>query len=113
MSGPRVAEECIADNGGYYLSYHTYKNAVARDEESVLPGFNIYSPQQMFWITYATSWCEKYKLNEIGKLSFDPHPVGYLRVFGGLKNSEEFSKDFQCTKNSPMNPENKCRYWDL
>lgn len=111
--GDKVANEAISDNGGYYVSYHAYSNSEVLGTEKALPGFENYTAKQMFWITYATSWCEKFDPKQVQDLITDPHPVAVLRVNVGLQNSKEFAQDFQCAQNSPMNPEDKCPFWDF
>ena len=39
------------------------------------------------------------------------HSPPEFRVIGPLSNSEQFSQDWNCPVNSPMNPEEKCTVW--
>ena len=39
------------------------------------------------------------------------HSPGIFRIIGVLSNSEDFAKEYNCPKNSPMNPETKCTIW--
>lgn len=41
----------------------------------------------------------------------DFHPMDRFRVNGVVSNLHEFANAFNCPKNSPMNPENKCSLW--
>lgn len=79
--------------------------------EKKLPGFN-FNPRQMFWISYANTWCSKTRI-EVQKLllTTDPHSPTEFRVNGPLSNIQEFSTDFGCPIGSKMNPEKKCTIW--
>lgn len=113
VSGKHVSGEVLADNGGYYLSYRAYSNKTNADVELILPGLERYSQKQMFWISQATSRCEKYDAEQDASvLVADKHPVNHLRISGGLKNSKEFAQDFRCARHSGMNPTRKCSFWD-
>lgn len=113
MPGKQVTEESVADNGGYYLSYYAYNSSQGGSAEMSLPGFEKFTSKQMFWISYATAWCEKYDPHDIVYLIKDLHSINYLRVYGGLQNSKEFAQDFKCAIGSGMNPEKKCAFWDM
>lgn len=116
MSGENVADECVCDNGGFYLAYRAYNKLQNEDRTIVLPGFKNFTPKQMYWITSATSWCQKYNPNdpvEISDLANNEHPINHLRVYGGLQNFKEFSEDFFCAKGTNMNPEEKCAFYDM
>ena len=104
--------ENIADNGGVREAYLAYEAWVAANkQEHKLPGLP-YTPQQMFWISMANLWCTKItsKAQE-NFLITDPHSPGEFRVIGPLSNSAEFSKDFNCSVGSKMNPIKKCVVW--
>ena len=61
LNGINTQGENIADNGGIKESYLAYKQWVAQNgEEPKLPGL-YYSPEQMFWISAAQTWCAKYR----------------------------------------------------
>ena len=76
-----------------------------------LPGLE-YTPRQLFWISYAQSWCTKYK---DGYLKHDiltgVHSPAEFRIIGPLSNLLDFAKDFNCAAGTPMNPIKKCEVW--
>lgn len=41
----------------------------------------------------------------------DDHPPSKFRVIGLLSNLKEFSQEFNCPLDSPMNPREKCEIW--
>jgi len=55
LDGKRTLNENIADNGGLQEAFAAYKRAVKRlGVEPRLPGLAHYSPQQLFYIGYAS-----------------------------------------------------------
>ncbi|XP_017759283.1 PREDICTED: membrane metallo-endopeptidase-like 1 isoform X2 [Eufriesea mexicana] len=112
LNGINTQGENIADNGGIKEAYLAYREWVKRNQdEPKLPGLP-YSPQQLFWISAANTWCSKYR-PEATKLRITTgfHSPGKFRVHGPLSNMEEFSKDFNCPLGSKMNPAKKCAVW--
>ncbi len=83
-------------------------------EEQKLPGLD-FTNRQMFWMTWARMYCQKYSSDMIETiLKFDnggKHSFGKYRILGPLKNLPQFSDDFNCPIGSPMNPEKKCTLW--
>lgn len=59
-------------------------------------------------------WCAAV-LNETMNLQMekDPHSLPRFRVIGSIANLKEFSQEFNCPLNSPMNPSNKCDLWNF
>ena len=83
----------------------------------LLPGMD-YSTSQQTWIAKTQFWCgyygfsfseesQKYVLSK-ALYEKETHPIGPFRVLGPFSNSEQFSKDWGCPSNSPMNPSQKC-----
>jgi len=112
VNGQNTQGENIADNGGVRESFRAYKLSVdAQGPEPKLPGLLDYTPEQMFFISYAQVWCER--ITDQGLLNqilTDPHSPGKFRVFGPLSNSEDFVREYKCPI-GPMNRENKCLLW--
>ena len=81
----------------------------------LLPGLN-YTEWQQIWLAKTILWCGSTKFSEesqryqISKLLFDGdhHSTGAFRILGPFSNSAQFSKDWSCPKDSPMNPAEKC-----
>lgn len=112
LNGINTQGENIADNGGIKESYLAYKQWVAKNgEEPKLPGLN-YSPQQMFWISAAQTWCAKYRKETLKmRITTGVHSPNEFRVLGSLSNMKDFSRDFQCPDGTHMNPVMKCEVW--
>ncbi|KZC07350.1 Membrane metallo-endopeptidase-like 1 [Dufourea novaeangliae] len=112
LNGINTQGENIADNGGIKEAYLAYKDWVRRNqEEPRLPGLP-YTPEQLFWISAANTWCSKYRPEAMKlRITTGFHSPGKFRVLGPLSNMEEFSKDFNCPLRTKMNPEKKCAVW--
>ncbi|XP_043465992.1 neprilysin-2-like isoform X3 [Leptopilina heterotoma] len=105
-------EENIADNEGLKLAYLAYQKWVEdHGPELLLPGIN-YTQPQLFWISFAQTFCEKASLFTKKRLLLnDVHTIKEFRVIGSVVNRPEFARDFQCPIGSKMNPESKCSLW--
>ncbi|XP_063989573.1 neprilysin-4-like [Diachasmimorpha longicaudata] len=114
--GQRTVQENVADTTGLEAVLRAYKRMQKHKrphEELKLPGFEEYTDEQMFFISFAGLWCEVttpqyHKRNSVMN---DVHSPGKYRVLGSISNTEEFEKIFNCPKGSPMNPEDKCSVW--
>lgn len=113
LNGKATQGENIADNGGVHESFRAYMLSVENEgQEPRLPGLTQYTPNQMFFISYAQVWCEKATVNGLlSQVLTDPHSPGKFRVFGPLSNSEDFVREFNCPAGSPMNRQDKCLLW--
>ncbi|KAF7990966.1 hypothetical protein HCN44_000771 [Aphidius gifuensis] len=105
LNGSISQGENVADHGGIRAAYRAYSDLSITDKR--LPGL-FYTPKQMFWISYATMWCQKTTPELLKMLIFDSHPPYKFRVTGTLSNMPEFAKDFKCPSGSNMNPVKKC-----
>ncbi|XP_063988069.1 neprilysin-2-like isoform X2 [Diachasmimorpha longicaudata] len=109
LNGSNTHQENTADNGGTKLAYLAYKDWSSRNQqELMLPGL-FYTPQQMFWISLAQTWCSVHQPETLKQhINNDIHSPSEFRVLGPLSNSLEFFEDFQCPVGSKMNPKEKC-----
>ncbi|CAF3953250.1 unnamed protein product, partial [Rotaria sp. Silwood1] len=73
--------EDIADNGGLREAFFAYRKWTANNKnvDKILPGLQKYTPEQLFFINFANSWCSKmtnaYALNQVRT---DVHSLGHL-----------------------------------
>jgi len=113
LNGVNTQGENIADNGGIKEAYHAYQSWVGRHgKEKRLPGLQDFSPNQMFWISAANTWCSKYRKKSLEKrIKTGAHSPGMFRVQGPFSNNEYFAEDFKCPMGSKMNPLKKCEVW--
>ena len=112
LNGVITQGENIADNGGIKVAYRAYISSKKNTKpDPMLPGLP-FTPEQLFWISAAQTWCSVER-PEVKKLMIltDNHAISRYRVLGTVTNSKEFSQDFSCPINSPMNPSEKCKVW--
>lgn len=100
--------EDIADNGGLRKAYRAFKMAWSRvgGMNATLPDLTSFTPEQMFFLGYATLWCHAGE-----EFSPDDHSPQRDRVIKPLSNMKEFSEAWDCKADSPMNPQDKCVLW--
>lgn len=112
LNGINTQGENIADNGGIKESYKAYQQWVRDNQpEPSLPGLD-YTPQQLFWISAAQTWCSVYRDESMKmRITTGVHSPAQFRVLGPLSNMHDFSKDFNCPEGSEMNPIHKCEVW--
>ncbi|CAH1236556.1 unnamed protein product [Diabrotica balteata] len=112
LNGINTQGENIADNGGLKEAYLAYNSWVRRHGiEPKLPGLK-YTPNQLFWISAANSWCSKYRPESLKlRVLTGYHSPAPFRIIGPMSNSEYFNKDFKCPEGSNMNRAKKCSVW--
>ncbi|XP_057327272.1 neprilysin-2-like [Microplitis mediator] len=107
LDGSFYLKENLADNLGIQVAYSAYQDWVKKNGPEPTYSSLPYNSNQLFWLTYANSWCtSKSSLLQVN--SADEHAPVDKRVIGVLSNSREFSKDFKCPIGSSMNPVKKC-----
>ncbi|XP_043463103.1 membrane metallo-endopeptidase-like 1 [Leptopilina heterotoma] len=95
----KTLDEDMADSLGVDIVFEAFEEMEKEKNEPRLPGF------EKIWCTSATPEYEEL----VGKE--DVHSPSRYRVITTVQNSEGFSKAFNCPKESPMNPKEKCRLW--
>ncbi|KAJ8410718.1 hypothetical protein AAFF_G00186750 [Aldrovandia affinis] len=112
LSGNNTLGENIADNGGIRQSYQAYQKYVSKHgEEDPLPGIDL-NHQQLFFLNFAQVWCGTHRPEHaVNSIKTDVHSPGKFRVLGSLQNFPEFSKAFNCRKESNMVPKKTCQVW--
>ncbi|TRY79276.1 hypothetical protein TCAL_06071 [Tigriopus californicus] len=114
LNGGNTQGENIADNGGIMQSYIAYRRWLEENNiiEEHLPGLEHLTGDQLFFLNFAQVWCGSTRPEALrSKLNTAVHAPGPYRVLGTVSNSREFSRAFNCPKDSPMNPTNKCKVW--
>uniref|UniRef100_A0A0R3RHK8 Neprilysin-2 n=1 Tax=Elaeophora elaphi TaxID=1147741 RepID=A0A0R3RHK8_9BILA len=114
VNGKLTQGENIADNGGVKEAYRAYRKYVNQlgHEEPHLPGFQNFSNDQVFFLSYAHFWCgHKKEAAALQQVLIDEHSPEVFRVIGVLSNLPEFSKAYSCPQGSQLNPSKRCTVW--
>ncbi|XP_065222394.1 neprilysin-like isoform X2 [Planococcus citri] len=110
VDGLLTLDENLADNEGLRVAYQAFKNYMKKNgREKLLLGLDHYTPEQLFFLAFANTWCEHGNSESMNDDTHSPRPV---RVMATLRNSEDFAEAWKCKKGSPMNPDReKCKLW--
>ncbi|XP_046461427.1 endothelin-converting enzyme 1-like [Daphnia pulex] len=112
LNGINTQGENIADNGGVREAFRAYRYYVAANGGTDSSKFENLTPEQVFFLAYANSFCGANTPEELGNLvETDPHSPHRFRVIGTLSNNEDFVREFKCGAGTPMNRLNKCVLW--
>ncbi|XP_026279340.1 membrane metallo-endopeptidase-like 1 isoform X1 [Frankliniella occidentalis] len=98
VNGVTTQGENIADSGGLRLAYKAYQRYLQRaGPEPRLVGLEEFTPEQLFFLGFATMWCESStKESLLHEVLTDPHAPHRFRVQGSLANSRDFSLAWGC-----------------
>ena len=93
--------ENIADNGGLQVSYVALQKAIKDGQvRGTMDGF---TPEQRFFIAYATVWAQNIRDEEIKRRTKeDPHSIGEWRVNGTLPHVQAFIEAFGIKEGDKM-----------
>ena len=114
INGIITQGENIADNGGLKEARRAYGRLIQErgQPEQALPGLHNYSPEQMFWLTAANTWCQVVKKQSLkNRILTDSHSPSRARINIPFSNLEQFAADWNCPAGSNMNPVEKCSVW--
>lgn len=112
VCGLQTLGENIADNGGMKASFRAYQRwASLHGEEPKLPNLR-YSQDQLFFISYATLSCSKFRAESLlDQMLNDNHAPSEFRTNGMMSNFEGFAEAFNCKLGQKNNPVKKCSVW--
>ncbi|CAJ0606402.1 unnamed protein product [Cylicocyclus nassatus] len=106
IDGKSTLGENIADNGGVKLAYGH------GGEEDRIKGLEQFDNNQMFFLGWATIWCEHSTISTLKlEIFMDVHSPNRYRVNQVLANQPEFAAAFNCDVGSAMNPTERCPLW--
>ncbi|GJC83144.1 endothelin-converting enzyme 2 [Colletotrichum liriopes] len=110
VGGNFTLGENIADAGGVATSYTAWKKSQAdkNAKDCDLPGLQTFSHDQLFFLKWAQSWCDKSSSKEydVYLIGSDVHSPGFARIKGPLDNSKDFRSAFNCPQKQPT-----CELW--
>jgi len=110
-NGALTQGENIADHGGLKIAYQAFKNAT---KDSPLPVKDGFTPEQRFYIAFATVWGQNITEAEIrNRTKSDVHSLGKWRVDGTMPQLDTWYEAFNITENDPMYiaPEKRVNVW--
>ncbi|CAN7996583.1 unnamed protein product [Ixodes pacificus] len=90
----------------YTTRFQSYKIDPESQEAPALPGLERYTNDQLYFLSFASIWCNNngYDPTSI----YSPH---HARVNGPLMNLAEFAQAFRCPADTNMNPKDKKAVW--
>ena len=110
-NGSLTQGENIADHGGLKIAFQAFKNATKDNPLPVKDGF---TPEQRFYIAFATVWGQNITEAEIrNRTKSDPHALGKWRVNGTMPQLDSWYEAFNITESDPMYiaPEKRVNIW--
>lgn len=112
VDGNLTLSENIADNGGVKISYEAFRNSKSQSMIRSAPDMLPSAANQLFFVSFAQVFCSKMTdAYARRRIATDSHSPDEWRVNGALMNSHSFSKVFECSAGTRMNPEHKCAVW--
>ncbi|MFP4548707.1 MAG: M13 family metallopeptidase [Fidelibacterota bacterium] len=105
------AGENIADLGGITLAYLALQKELAENPSETIDGF---TPKQRFFLGFAQVWRTKLRDEYLAsKVKTDPHPPGFLRANGTVRNIDAFYDAFNINETDALYlaPEDRARIW--
>lgn len=117
LNGTNTLDENMADNGGLQIALKAYKNMIRDDCDNTttsLEGLDGMSGLQLFFVSYATSWCHAISKEKLRyKIVRDSHSPNRYRVNVPMHNLVDFATAFNCSKESAMmkNITGTCTLW--
>ncbi|TAK37876.1 MAG: M13 family peptidase [Lysobacteraceae bacterium] len=103
VKGELTLGENIADLGGLTVAYDAYRKALADAGTDPAAQVDGYTPDQRFFINWATVWRRNYTPDELKvRLNTDPHAPAKFRAIGAPSNMPTFAAAFQCQPGQPM-----------
>ncbi len=110
LNGELTQGENIADIGGLKLAYAAFREAQKGAGERVRA--DGYTEEQMFFIAYGQSWCEKDRPEYLELLAkTNPHSPTRFRVSGVVADVPAFAEAFACKEGTPHRPAKVCAVW--
>ncbi|CAK1542937.1 unnamed protein product [Leptosia nina] len=109
VDGKKTLGENIADNGGVKEAYAALTKHLRKGgPELKLPGFEDFSSEQLFFLSYGNLWCGVSTVEALKSDLEDEHAPQHLRARGALQNNRDFSRIWHCAPGTPMNPDKRC-----
>jgi putative endopeptidase len=103
INGKLTLGENIGDLGGIKIAYAALQKALAGKPEEKNAKIDGFTPEQRFFLSYATIWRSQYRDEALRvQLNTNPHSPGHWRAIGPPSNLPEFWDAFGCGEGTPM-----------
>lgn len=101
VQGQYTLGENIGDLGGLNMAYDgLQRSLIEKGNPGLIDG---YTPEQRFFLSWATVWRVKYKDESLRtQINTDPHSPGMFRANGPVSNMEQFYKAFNIKQGDKM-----------
>jgi predicted metalloendopeptidase len=110
LNGKLTLGENIADIGGLKLAWSAFREAQKGEPDRTLA--DGYTEEQLFFLAYGQSWCEKERPEYLDLLAkTNPHAPPRYRVNGAVADVPAFAEAFSCKEGTPMRPAKVCAVW--
>ncbi|OAF71764.1 hypothetical protein A3Q56_00471 [Intoshia linei] len=111
LNGEKTIYEDIADLGGIKIGYKAMEHAKNLINQKLI-NFEKFTKEQMYFLSYAQSYCHSYPDYHLKHMVFQQHhSIHEARVNMPLSNFDKFSKAFKCSLQTNMNLKDKCALW--
>ncbi|KAI9003750.1 hypothetical protein BC832DRAFT_90147 [Gaertneriomyces semiglobifer] len=111
INGTFTLGENLSDAVGINSSFRGYKSLNLGDEPRI-PGLEEFTSDQMFFISYASSFCEIQDQEFVARqVVEDPHSPGIARVNQVMIDTPAFAEAFKCPATAPVNTQKRCLMW--
>lgn len=98
---------------GLRAAFRAYRNAIETDgPDPRLPGplLDHYDHDQLFFLSYAETWCASVDIATT-MIRYDSHSPPKYRLLGSLRNLPAFATAYHCPRNSTYSPKDRCEVW--
>jgi predicted metalloendopeptidase len=110
LNGELTAGENIADIGGLKLALAAFREREKGEPVRVVA--DGYTEEQLFFLAYGQSWCEKERPEYLELAAkTNPHSPPHYRVNGVVSDVPDFAAAFGCKDGAPMRPAKVCAVW--
>ena len=106
VDGELTLGENLADAGGLNTAYAAWKARTKGVPEQKLPGLEHLTPEQLFFVFFANTWCNNFSPAAVAAGLTDEHAPDSARILGTAANSAAFREAFNCPVKKPT-----CEVW--
>ncbi|KAF7551054.1 hypothetical protein G7Z17_g5286 [Cylindrodendrum hubeiense] len=109
LDGEQVGDEVIADTYGHEMAYNAWKAQLENGEEQMLPGFDRFTDEQMFWVFRTWPYCSKRRDQLLPQqISTSINPPSGTESWAPLRDSKGWREAFGCKVKKQETP---CQIW--